>query len=181
MEKAKLLKTLQDYGPLIGFFIIYQIDGLKNATLFLVVSTLILSLFSFIFYREISWISVFAAFFVGLFGGLTLWLDDPIFIMIKPTILNICFSFILLVSIWLKKNLLKTLFQGSIQISDPAWKILTYRYAILFLCLAGLNEWAWRIMGESFWVSFKLFGLTGIILIFTVIQGKFILNNQVDK
>ena len=177
-QHEKWLKMAADYVPLIGFFILYQFEGLRVATGFLVVASLVATFILYVMTRKIAWVALLSAFFIGVFGGLTLWFDDPVFIKMKPSLLNILFAILLLGGLARNKLFLKQLLQHGLTLPDSAWRILTLRYVGLFIGLAILNEWAWRIMGEAFWVAFKLFGLLGLTLLFTLAQARFILRHQ---
>ena len=65
---------------------------------------------------------------------------------------------------------------------DPAgWKTLTIRYAIFFVVMAALNELIWRTQSESFWVSFKVFGLLGLTIGFSLLQMPFLGRHMQDE
>ena len=120
--------------------------------------------------------------FITLFGGLTIYFDNPIFIYIKPTIINILFGFGLLVSkFFTDEPLLKKMLGKSLSLSDEGWKILNLRWVYFFFGLAILNEIVWRTQSEEFWVNFKVWGILPITIIFTAFQlsiiTKFKLND----
>jgi len=100
----------------------------------------------------------------------------------KPTIVNLIFAVILLYGeIFLKKPLLKNLFEGSIKMTDEGWNILNKRWLYFFIFLALLNEIIWRTQSEEFWVQFKVFGLIPITLIFTIMQVSLIQKYRIDQ
>ena len=75
---------------------------------------------------------------------------------------------------FLKKNLLKSLLENSIQLEERGWDILNIRWILFFIVLALLNELVWRTQTEDLWVKFKVFGIIPITLVFTVFQIKVI-------
>ena len=108
---------------------------------------------------------------ITLFGGLTLYFNNPIFIYMKPTIVNLIFACVLIVSnILYKKNFLKIFLQSAFQLDDIGWNKLNFRWAYFFIFLAFLNEIVWRTQPEVIWVNFKVWGILPITFIFTVIQ-----------
>ena len=108
---------------------------------------------------------------ITLFGGLTLYFNNPIFIYMKPTIVNLIFACVLIVSnILYKKNFLKIFLQSAFQLDDIGWNKLNFRWAYFFLFLAFLNEIVWRTQPEVIWVNFKVWGILPITFIFTIIQ-----------
>ncbi|MCI0407942.1 MAG: septation protein IspZ, partial [Acidobacteria bacterium] len=68
------------------------------------------------------------------------------------------------------RPLLKMLLGAAFQLTDRGWRVFTLRYAAFFLFLAGLNELVWRNVSTDTWVTFKVFGLLGLTLLFTFLQ-----------
>lgn len=107
---------------------------------------------------------------VLVFGGLTLYLQNETFIKMKPTIVNVLFGGILLGGLAFGKSFLAYVFDSAFQITQEGWKILTWRWAIFFLFLAVLNEFIWRTYSTDFWVTFKVWGVLPITMIFAMFQ-----------
>src|SRR3546814_14091865 len=82
------LRPLVDYGPLVAFFAVYWLGGLTAATIAIMAATAIALALAFIFERRIPPMPLVTAALVGVFGGLTLWLNDDTFIKMKPTIVQ---------------------------------------------------------------------------------------------
>ena len=99
MNKS-LLKFLTDFGPLLIFFYFYKKSGntLSVAIPPLIISTVIAVILVYIVERKIPFVPLIGATLITLFGGLTLYFDNPIFIYLKPTIINLIFAITLLVS-----------------------------------------------------------------------------------
>src|SRR5262249_22442446 len=89
----------------------------------------------------------------------TFYLDDPSFIKLKPTIINLLFSGVLIVGLATGRPLLKLVLGEAFQLSEEGWRKLTVRWALFFLVLAILNEIVWRNFSESAWVNFKVSGI----------------------
>ena len=111
-----------------------------------------------------------SGFFVIVFGGLTLYLHDDVFIKLKPTIVNTLFAIILFGGLAVDRPLLRHLFGEEFRLSDEGWRKLTFRWACFFVVLAILNEIVWRTMSNDTWVAFKAFGILPLTLIFAVSQ-----------
>ncbi|PPR38171.1 MAG: Intracellular septation protein [Alphaproteobacteria bacterium MarineAlpha6_Bin4] len=173
-EKNSLLKSLIEIIPLIIFFIINAKYGIIIATKSFVVATLIALLVSYLFLKKVSTPLLITSFLVLIFGGLTIFLKDPTFIKLKPTIVYLLFSFFLFFGLILKKNFLKIYLSNLIKLNDIGWNILTKRWGIFFIVLALLNEFIWRNFSTDFWVSFKVFGFLPITIIFTFLQKSLI-------
>ena len=172
MNKS-LIKFLADFGPLLIFFIIYKKSGndLSKAIPPLIISTIVAVVIVYFLEKKIPYVPLIGAVIISIFGGLTLYFDNPIFIYLKPTIINIMFAIILLISNkFFNKNLLKTLLQTAIIMNDDGWKKLNLRWAYFFLFLAAVNELVWRTQTEELWVNFKVWAILPITLLFTIMQ-----------
>ena len=107
---------------------------------------------------------------VVVFGGLTFWLDDPRFIKIKPTIINLLFAGVLFGGLMMRRPLLKLLLGEAFNLTEEGWRKLSMRWALFFLVLAALNEVVWRNFSEAAWVNFKVFGILPLTLVFAMAQ-----------
>lgn len=174
MNKSTI-KFITDFGPLLIFFYFYKKQGMIEAILPLIISTLIATAVLYFFEKKIPIIPIVGAVIVAIFGGLTLYFNDKTFIYMKPTIVNLLFAGILFLGNFiLKKNFIKSLLENSIQLEEGGWKILNQRWILFFIFLALLNELIWRTQTEDFWVKFKVFGIIPITLIFTLFQVNII-------
>jgi len=167
------LKFITDFGPLLIFFTIYYKSG-NNLTVAippLVISTLIAVVIMYFVERKIPYVPLIGGVVISLFGGLTLYFDNPIFLYMKPTIVNIIFAGILIISkIFFDKNFLKFFLQTAFQLEETGWNKLNFRWAYFFIFLAFLNEIVWRTQPETTWVNFKVWGMLPITFIFTGLQ-----------
>ena len=119
---------------------------------------------------------------ITFFGGLTIYFNDPIFIYIKPTIINIIFALALFLGKYFSKEpILKKILGKSIALSNIGWEILNKRWIYFFLGLALLNEFIWRTQSEEFWVNFKVWGMLPITIIFTGFQISLINRYKVNE
>jgi intracellular septation protein len=167
------LKFITDFGPLLIFFTIYYKSGnnLKAAIPPLIISTLIAVAIMYVVEKKIPYVPLIGAVVISLFGGLTLYFDNPIFIYMKPTIVNVIFALILIVSkVFYQKNFLKLFLQTAFQLNEEGWNKLNFRWAYFFIFLAILNEIVWRTQPETTWVNFKVWGMLPITIIFTAMQ-----------
>ena len=172
MNKS-FLKFITDFGPLLIFFTIYYKSGnnLSAAIPPLIISTLIAVAIMYFVEKKIPYVPLIGAVVISLFGGLTLYFNNPIFIYMKPTIVNLIFAAILLISnLHFNKNYLKLFLQTAFQLNDEGWKKLNFRWAYFFIFLAILNELVWRTQPETTWVNFKVWGMLPITIIFTAMQ-----------
>ncbi len=161
-------QILLDLGPLIAFLIAYYMSGkdMMLALPVIMVATFIALLISYLQTKKIRVMPMITLVMVTVFGGLALYFDNPIFFMIKPTIIYLLFSCALIGGLVFGQYFLKLMFEGAFDMPDRVWSTLTKRWAIFFVVLAVLNELVWRSFGEEIWVNFKLFGFLPLTFIF---------------
>ena len=164
------LRPAVDYGPLAAFFIAYFNFDLFIATGSLMAATAVALVLSLVFERRVPMMPLVTAAVVGVFGGLTLWLQDETFIKMKPTIVQVLFAVVLLGGLAFGRPFLKSLLGATLSMDDEGWRKLTVRYAFFFLAMAGVNEAVWRTQSTDFWVTFKVFGLVGLTIVFALSQ-----------
>ena len=174
-------KLLIDIGPLAVFFIFYTRSGLQEAILPLMIATVISVIISYILEKKIPIMPTLGAAIVLIFGGLTIYFDNEIFIKMKPTIINMVFALILYGGVIVKKPLLKYLLGAALKLEEDGWRILTQRWIAFFVALAVLNEIVWRTQSTDFWVNFKVFGILPITFIFTMTQFPLIKKYQIEE
>ena len=183
MNKS-FLKFITDFGPLLVFFSFYYKSG-KDLTVAIppfIIATLIALLVVWVFEKKIPMVPLLGGILITLFGGLTIYFKNPIFIYIKPTIINILFALGLIFGkFFTKEPLLKKMLGSAIKITDEGWKILNQRWAYFFFSLAILNEIVWRTQSEEFWVNFKVWGMLPITFIFTAFQFNIINKFKIDE
>ena len=172
MNKS-LIKIVTDFGPLLVFFLFYYNSdkNLKIAIPPFIVATIIALAVMWFIEKKIPKVPLLSGILITFFGGLTIYFDNPVFIYIKPTIINIMFGFALIFGKYFTKEpVLKKFLGKSISLTNEGWEILNKKWIYFFFTLAILNELVWRTQSEEFWVNFKVWGLLPITFIFTVFQ-----------
>jgi intracellular septation protein len=167
------LKFIADFGPLLIFFTIYYKNGndLSAAIPPLIVATIIAVAVVYFIEKKIPFVPLIGGIIISLFGGLTLYFDNPVFLYMKPTIINIIFAFILILGkIFFNRNFLKFFFKTAFQLDELGWDKLNFRWAYFFIFLAFINEIVWRTQPETTWVNFKVWGILPLTFIFTAFQ-----------
>ena len=164
MNKS-FLKFLTDFGPLVIFFYYYYDSGkdLKIAIPPFIIATIIALSIVWFLEKKIPKVTLLSGVLITFFGGLTIYFNNPVFIYIKPTIINILFAFALIFGRYFTNEpVLKKLMGKSISLTDEGWEVLNKRWIYFFFGLAILNEIVWRTQSEEFWVNFKVWGLLPI-------------------
>ncbi|MBM3517529.1 MAG: septation protein A [Alphaproteobacteria bacterium] len=174
-------RLLIEAGPLAAFFIANARYDIYVATAVFMAAVGISLAASWLMERRVPTLPLVTAVFVLIFGGLTLLLHDETFIKLKPTIVNSLFGVILLGGLAFGRALLKPLLDYSFQLTDQGWSKLTLRWALFFLLLAVLNEVVWRGFSTDTWVSFKVFGVMPLTLVFALSQVRFLMRYQLRE
>ena len=179
------LKAGLEFGPLILFFVIFM--RLRDKTLTMagteysgfIVATLVfipvLVLSTLALWRltgKLAPMQIATLVLVVVFGGLSVWLNDPKFFKMKPTIIYLIFAGLLGFSLIRRRNWLELVMSEALPMRAEGWRILTLRMVLLFLGLAVANEIVWRSMSETAWVNFKTFGLPAIMVVFFIANAK---------
>jgi len=175
------MKLLFDLFPVILFFIVFKTGGVFAATASAIVATFVQV--GWVKYRHgkvdtMLWVSLGI---ITVFGGATLLLHDETFIKWKPTILYWFFAAALLFSaIVLKKNLMRAMLQEKMSLPDFVWYRLNLSWSAFFALLGILNLYVAYNFSTDAWVNFKLFGATGIMLVFILAQSA-VLSKYVEE
>ena len=178
------VKFVTDFGPLLVFFLFYYNSdkNLKIAIPPLIIATIISLGIVWIIEKKIPMVPLIGGILITLFGGLTIYFDNPIFIYVKPTIINILFGLTLLFGKYFTQEpILKKMLGKSLVLSDEGWDLLNKRWVFFFFSLAILNELVWRTQSEEFWVNFKVWGILPITFIFAAFQISLINKYKIDK
>lgn len=168
-------------GPLAAFFVANSQAGIMTGTAVFMVAITVAVAVSWHLERRVPIMPVVGAGFVLLFGGLTLWLQDDLFIKIKPTLVNLLFATVLFVAHATRRNVLKRLLGTVLSLSEEGWRTLAIRWAWFFLLLAVVNEVVWRSLTTDAWVNFKVFGIMPLTLVFSAFQAPLIMRHQLPE
>ncbi len=175
------LKLALELGPLGVFFFANARFGIYAATgAFMVAIVLALSA-SWVLTRRLAVMPLVTAMVVLVFGGLTLALQDEVFIKMKPTIVNLLFAGVLLGGLAFGRALLGYVFDSLFKLDEEGRRRLTLRWGLFFILLAALNEIVWRNFSTDAWVSFKVFGIFPLTVAFTLFQMPLIQRHSLDR
>lgn len=173
-----ILKLALEVGPLVVFFIANQRAGIYAATGLFMGAVLISLVVSYVLTRHLPVMPMVSAVVVLVFGGLTLWLHDDLFIKLKPTIVNSLFGAVLLGGLAFGRPLLPLVLDTVFQLTEEGWRKLSFRWGVFFFVLAAINEIVWRTQTTDTWVNFKVFGIMPLTLVFALAQTPLILRHE---
>jgi intracellular septation protein len=167
-----------DLGPLLIFFAGFKYLGIFGATAVFMVAVLAALGIGYALEKRLSPMPLFTAVLVVIFGGLTLYLKNDIFIKMKPTVLYGFFGAVLLGGLSSNRLFIKYVFAQAFELDERGWKKLTVRWGVFFLCLAVINETVWRSTSTATWVSFKVWGIIPLIFLFALAQTPLVIKHQ---
>ena len=191
-----VLKMALEIGPLLVFFfanargewLVERFPALANiggpifvATALFMMATAIALIASWLIMRSLPIMPLVSGVVVFIFGALTLWLHDDVFIKMKPTIVNTLFGSVLLGGLFFGRSLLGYVFDSAFHLDAEGWKKLTFRWGLFFLFLAVVNEVVWRSFSTDAWVTFKVWGIMPITLLFTLSQMPLIMRHSLEE
>jgi intracellular septation protein len=165
-----LLKLILELGPLVVFFLANNRFDIFVATGAFMAVTVVSLVASKLLLKKVPIMPLVTGVFVLVFGGLTLYLQDDVFIKMKPTIVNLLFASALVTGLYFGRSLMKILLGDVVKLKEEGWRILTIRWAGFFVVLAILNEIVWRNFSTDSWVAFKTFGIMPVTFLFMMAQ-----------
>jgi len=179
-QSRRWVRGFVDYAGLAFFLIALAVTrNLVQATWGLVAGAAAAVVVGLIFERRIPPMALATAVMAIIFGSLTLVLHDARFIKMKPTILYVGFAAFLFAGLARGKNPLRALMGEAFHLPEPVVRVLTLRYAIFFLALAGANEAARHVLSDVGWGYSKL-AAVGVVFVFTLAQMPLILKHTPD-
>lgn len=188
-----MLKLVLELGPVAAFFIAFgrvkdqtftvagtAYSGFIAVTAGFIVLMVITTAILWALTGRLSKMQIMTLILVVVMGGLSVWLNDPQFIKMKPTLLYLFFGGTLGFGLLRGQSYLQDMMEDALPLQTEGWMILTRRLAAFFGVLALANEAVWRLMSTEAWVNFKTFGLTAALFVFFMAQGRVMEKYAVD-
>ncbi len=170
------MKFLFDLFPIILFFVAFKFGDIYTATIVAMIATIFQILWVYYRHRKIDAMQWVSLAMILVFGSLTIFLHDKTFIQLKPTALYWLFAAALFISAqFFKKNWIQVLMGKQVTLkphsAESVWLTLNKAWALFFFAMGALNLYIAFEYSEEAWVNFKLFGSTGLLIIFIIGQG----------
>lgn len=176
------MKQFLDFLPLIVFFAFYKLYDIYVASGALIVATALALVFTWVKYRKVEKMTLITFLMVLVFGTLTLVFHNDLFIKWKVTVIYALFALALLISQWvLKKPLVQRMLGKELTLPDKVWGNLNLAWAVFFLACGLANIYVAFWLPQSVWVNFKVFGLTVLTLVFTLLSGIYIYRHMPEE
>ena len=143
------IRSAVDFSALAAFALAFVIlrargvdssEALVQATWALVGGSAVALAVGFFVEKRLALLPLLTGGFALVFGVLTLFFDDALFVKLKVTVLNLFLAALLLGGTLMGKYPLKALLGDAIKVNDAAWRTLTLRYGVYFLAVALVNE-----------------------------------------
>jgi intracellular septation protein len=169
------MKLLTDFLPIALFFVTFKLAGIYAATAVAIAATLLQ--IGWLYYRNgkvetMQWVSLVI---IVLFGGATLLFHDDMFIKWKPTVLYwLMGAALVLGHLVMKRNFLQNLMGAQIELPEAIWLRLLWAWSGFFALMGVVNLWVAFNFDLDTWVSYKLFGGMGLMLVFVVAQALYL-------
>ena len=173
------MKQFLEFLPLLLFFAVYYLYGIYPATLAAIIGSALVVGWGLWRYRKLETVPLVTLVVILVMGGLTLYLQDPVFIMWKPTLVSWALTLVLLATQYFtSKTALERLLGEKLPLPPTTWRRVNLAWALFFFASGLLNLYVAFYFGTDLdeetrtdiWVNFKVFGLTGLSLLFIIIQ-----------
>jgi len=168
-----------EFGPIILFFIAlglfgHTTEGFVGSTALFTVATIITLVASYIREKRIALFPIVAGASIIFFGFGTVFFNDPIIFIVKDSIYNGLFAIVLLIGLVQGKGYLKLFFSTLFDMQDEGWRILSFRWMIMFILLAVSNELIWRLCSQNVWVYYKFIStvITTVFGFYQIVLAK---------
>lgn len=169
------MKFLHDLFPVILFFIAYKMYDFYVATAVIIVATIVQVGYGWIRHHKVERMHLITLVLVLVFGGLTLYLKDPLFLKWKPTVVNWLFAVAFLGSHFIGKiPLVERMMGKSVSLPSPVWSRLNIAWILFFVVMGVVNLYVAFNYSEEIWVNFKLFGMLGMTFLFVILQALYL-------
>jgi len=166
------MQLLIDFLPIISFFVAYKFSNVYVATGIMLVVLVLTVAYQWLKHRKVGPMLIVSAGIGLIFGGLTLWLRDQTFVQWKPTVVYWLLSLGLLVGTWLTdKPVVQRLLDSTLPLPADAWRTLNNLWIVAFAIIGAINLYVVYHFDLDTWVDFKFYGLTGLTVLFAIVQG----------
>ncbi len=176
------MKFLYDLFPVILFFVAFKLTDIYVATGVAIGATILQIGLLAVRRKKIDimlWVSLGI---IVVFGGATLVLHDETFIKWKPTVLYWVFAAALAgARLLLRRNLIRSMLEAQMRLPDGIWDRLNWSWVAFFVFMGGANLAIAFNFTTDQWVTFKLFGGTGLMVAFVIAQGLFLARHVQDE
>lgn len=179
------MQLIYDILPVILFFLAFKFYGIYVATVVGIAATAIQTIVTRMVLKHWDKKQLITLLVFVLFGGMTLYFHDPIFVKWKPTIVFWVFALSIMVTHFfterpLMQRLMESMLEGKGALPILVWRRINLMWAAFFSLLGGVNLYIAYTYSNEAWVNFKLFGITGALFLFSIIQAIYLSSYLTD-
>lgn len=169
------MQLLFDFFPVIAFFVTYKLTDIYVATGVLIAVVVVQTAYQWLRHRKVSAIALISGGMVLVFGGLTLWIHDEMFIKWKVTVVNWLLAAGFLLSHFVgDRPFIQRMLSGNIELERASWLKLSWMWIAFFTIIGAINLYVMYTFSTDVWAAFKLYGTIGLTLVFALLQGFWI-------
>jgi intracellular septation protein len=169
------MNQLFEFFPIILFFIAFKLYDIYVATAVVIVATIIQVAYTWFKHRKVETMQWITLALILVMGGATIYLQDEQFIKWKLSIIEWLFGLAFLGSQFIgKKPFVERMMSGSLTLPAVVWKRLNIMWAGFFISVGFINLYVMYNYNTDDWVTFKTFGVPGLMIIFILVQMIFI-------
>ena len=176
------MKFLFDLLPVVLFFAAFKLWDIYVATAVAIAATFVQVGWLKLTKRRVEPMLWASLSIIAVFGGATLLLQDETFIKWKPTVLYWLLGAVLAgAALLFRRNLIRSMLSEQVQLPETVWSRLNWSWIGFFAFMGGANLYVAYNYSTDLWVNFKLFGGTGLMLVFVVVQALFLAKYVEEK
>ena len=166
------MAILTDFLPLVVFFVVFTLKGMYWATGALMVATVVVVAAGWFRQKRLHRLPLIMLVLVMILGGATIYFQNELFIMWKPTVVYWLLALAFVVSQFVGATpLAKRLMGQALDLPDRLWRRLNLVWAVFFYLLGLANICVFSTYSDKVWVKFKVFGVLGVMVVFCLGQA----------
>ena len=182
-----MLNFLYEFLPVVLFFVAFKFYGIYVATAVGIVVTGTQLLITTIWKKRVDKKQLITLVVFLVFGGMTLYFHNPIFVKWKPSVIFWIFGLVLLASQFIgKKPLMQRMLESMLadknaSLPGSIWKHLNLAWTLFFLLLGTVNIYIAYHYSTETWVNFKLYGILGLLFLFSFLQALYLSKHLTEE
>lgn len=170
---------LYELFPVFLFFMAFKFYGIYTATVVGIIATFVQMIGQRLWLGSFDKKQVITFFVFLLFGGMTLYFHNPIFVKWKPTIVFWVFALLLFITQHfsekpLMQRMMEAGLEGKASVPSLVWSRINMVWAAFFIVLGSINLWVAYQCSNDAWVNFKFYGITGALFAMSIVQAIYL-------
>ena len=169
------MKQLVEFIPIILFFIAYKLYDIYVATAVVIVATIVQVSYTWFRYRQVETMQWITLGLILVMGSATILLHNEQFIKWKLSIIEWLFGLAFLGSQFIgKKPFVERMMSKSLKLPEQVWRRLNLMWGCFFMTVGFVNVYVMYNFSTDDWVTFKTFGVPGLMFLFILVQMIFL-------